>query len=185
MGVRDLEFVISEEAIGSAQIVESQVGTPQTIQKVDSSPIATSGDATMGKAPEVAISNPDSGPPAFLARFDLLGFNSLPTSYFHHFEPSYGNFLSFSVLVEGLPLLEGLHKVHGDFTSGFRGGVFLGNILMELLRAMLIFLRDSSLDSLSEERLLAWRKVVQDLLEAKFNLSFLLEHLRSLAHMLF
>jgi len=48
--------------------------------------------------------------------------------------------------VEGLPLLEGLFKVHGDFTSGFRGGVFLGNILMELLCAVLISLRNSSLD---------------------------------------
>ena len=87
--------------------------------------------------------------------------------------------------VEGLPLLEGLFKVHGDFTSGFRGGVFLGNILMELLRAVLISLRNSSLNFLSEEKLLEWRGVVQDLIEAKFNLSFLLEHLRSLAHILF
>ena len=82
-------------------------------------------------------------------------------------------------------MLEGLFKVHGDFTSGFRGGVFLGNILMELLRAVLISLRNSSLNFLSEEKLLEWRGVVQDLIEAKFNLSFLLEHLRSLAHILF
>ena len=41
------------------------------------------------------------------------------------------------------------------------------------------------MDSLSEERLLEWRGVVQDLLEAKFNLSFLLDHLCLLAHMLF
>ena len=89
------------------------------------------------------------------------------------------------MLVEGLPLLEGLFKTHGDFTSGFKGGVFLGNILMELLCAVLISLRDSSLDSLTEEKLLEWRGVVQDLIEAKFNLSFLLEHLHSLAYMLF
>lgn len=50
---------------------------------------------------------------------------------------------------------------------------------------MLIFLRDSSLDSLSEEKLLEWRGVVQNLLEAKFNLSILLEYLQSLAHALF
>ena len=66
-----------------------------------------------------------------------------------------------------------------------REGVFLGNILMELLYAVLISLRDSSLDSLSEKRLLEWRGVVQDLVEAKFNLTFLLKYLRSLAHMLF
>ena len=50
---------------------------------------------------------------------------------------------------------------------------------------MLISLRDTSLDSLSEERLLEWRGVVQDLVKAKFNLPFLLEYLWSLAHMLF
>ena len=55
--------------------------------------------------------------------------------------------------MEGLPLLEGLLKRHGDFTSGFRGGVFLGNILIELLCAVLISLKGSSLDSLSEEKL--------------------------------
>ena len=90
-----------------------------------------------------------------------------------------------SVLVEALPLLEGLFKAYRDFTSGFRGSVFLGNILIELLCAVLISLRDSSLDYLIEEKLLEWRGVVQDLIEAKFNLSFLLEHLCSLAHMLF
>ena len=87
--------------------------------------------------------------------------------------------------MEGLPLLEGLFKRHGDFTSGFREGVFLGNILIELLCAVLISLKDSLLNSLSEEKLLEWRGVVQDLLEAKFSLSFLLEYLCSLAHALF
>ena len=139
----------------------------------------------MGKTPRVATLDPISGFSTFLAHFDLLEFKSLPTSHFHHFGSSYGSFLRFSVPMEGLPLLEGLFKRHGDFTSGFRGGVFLGNILMELLCAVLISLRNSSLYSLSEEKLLEWRGVVQELLEAKFSLFFLLEYLRSLAHALF
>ena len=56
---------------------------------------------------------------------------------------------------------------------------------MELLCAMLVSLRDSSVDSLSEEKLLEWRRVVQDLLRAKSNQSFLLDHLRLLARVLF
>ena len=55
---------------------------------------------------------------------------------------------------------------------------------MELLYVVLISLRNSSLDSLSEKKILEWRGLVQDLLEAKFNLS-LLEHLCSLVHVLF
>ena len=90
----------------------------------------------MGEAPKVDISNPNSGLLVFLARFDFFEFNSLLASHFHHFEPSYGNFLRLSVPVEGLPLLEELLKIHGDFTSGFKGGLFLGNILMELLCAV-------------------------------------------------
>ena len=61
--------------------------------------------------------------------------------------------------MEGSSLLERLLKSHGDFTSGFRGGVFLDNILMELLCDVLISLRDSSIDSLSKEKLLEWRRV--------------------------
>ena len=86
-GVRDPEFVVPEVVVGSAQVAE-QAKTPQSIQKVDSSLISTSGDATMGKTPKVAISDPDSGLPAFLAWFDLLEFNNLPTSHFHCFGPS-------------------------------------------------------------------------------------------------
>ena len=89
------------------------------------------------------------------------------------------------MLAKGLPLLKGLFKAHRDFTSGFKGGVFLGNILMELLCAVLVSLKDMSLDSLSEGRLLEWRGVVQDLMEARLNLYFLLEYLRSLAHAFF
>ena len=133
----------------------------------------------------MTVSDPGSGLPAFLARFDLLEFNSLPASHFHRFGPPSVNFLHFYVPVEGLPLLEELFKLHGHFVSGFKEGVFLGNILMELLCVVLISLRDSSSDSLSEKRLLEWRGVVQDLVEAKFNLTFLLKYLRSLAHMLF
>ena len=111
----------------------------------------------MGEAPVVAASAPDSGLATFLIRFDLLEFNSLFASHFHCFGPSYGSFLRFSMPMEGLPLLEGLVRTHGDFTSGFRGGAFLGNILMELLCAVLISLSNSSLDSLSEKKLLEWR----------------------------
>ena len=153
----------------------------QTAQGVEGSLAPTGGDTSMGKTPGVAI----SGLPTFLARFDLLEFNSLPANHFHHFGSSYGRFLRFSMPMEGLPLLEGLFKRHGDFTNGFRGDIFLGNILMELLCVVLISLKDSSLDSLSEEKFLEWRGVVQDLLEAKFSFSFLLEYLHSLAHALF
>ena len=108
----------------------------------------------MGEALEVTVPDSSSRLPTFLVHFDLLEFNNLPASHFHCFGPPFGNLLCFSVPVEGLPLLEGLFKAHGVFTNGFRGGVFLGNILMELLCAVLISLGDSSLNSLTEGKLL-------------------------------
>lgn len=56
---------------------------------------------------------------------------------------------------------------------------------MELLYAMQVSLKDTSLDSLSEGRLIEWKEVVQDLMETKFNVCFLLEYLWSIAHDLF
>ena len=162
-----------------------QIADLQTKQKAEGFPVPAGGDTVMGDVPGVAALDLDSRLSTFLARFDLIKFNSFPASHFYFFGSSYGSFLCFSIPVEGLPLLESLLKSHGDFTSGFRGGVFLGNILMELLCAVLVSLRYSSVDSLSEEKLLEWRGVVQDLSEAKFNLSFLLDHLRLLARVLF
>ena len=145
VGVRDPELVILEGAVGSIQVASFQ-----TAQGVEGSLAPIRDDTSMGKTPRVANLDLASGLPTFLARFNLLEFNSLPASHFHHFGSSYGNFLRFSMPMEGLLLLEGLFKRHGDFTSGFRGGVFLGNNLMELLCAVLISLKDSLLDSLSE-----------------------------------
>ena len=180
IGVRDSEFVVLERVGGSVQVADLQ-----TNQKAKGFPAPIGGDIVMRDIPGVAALDLDSRLSIFLARFDLMEFNSLPASHFHSFGSSYGSFLHFSVPVKGLPLLESLLKSHGDFTSGFKGGFFLGNILMELLCAMLISLRDSSIDSLSEEKLLEWRGVVQDFLEAKFKLSFMLDHLRLLACVLF
>ena len=83
-GTKDLEPVVPEIVVESApdvQAVEAQIRIPQTIQRVESSPILKSGDTTMGVAPWVTISDPGSTLPAFLARFNLLEFNSLPATF--------------------------------------------------------------------------------------------------------
>ena len=180
-------LAIAKEAkrpTSSVHTTKAQSGISQTTQWPKILLVPEGRDITMGEALEMTILDPGLGLPAFLTCFDSLEFNNLLASHFHRFRPPFASFLRFSVPAEGLPLLEGLFKVHGDFTSGFRGGVLLGNILIGLLYAVLISPRYSSLDSLSEGRLLEWRGVVQDLIEPKFYLSFLLEYLRSFAHTL-
>ena len=75
------------ESTSDVQVAESQARTPQTIQRIESSIIPASGGTTMGEAPEVTVSDPSSGLPAFLACFDLLELNSLPVSHFYRFGP--------------------------------------------------------------------------------------------------
>ena len=96
----------------------------QSKQKAASPPVSAGGDTAMRDSSGVVASNLDSRLSSFLARFDLLEFNSLPASHFYAFGSFYGSFLHFSVPVERLPLLESLLKSHGDFTSGFRGAFF-------------------------------------------------------------
>ena len=154
-GVTDSEPVIPKGVARSVQIADLQ-----TKQKTEGFPVPAGGDTVMGDVPRVAALDLDSRLSTFLARFDLMEFNSFPASQIYSCRSSYGSFLRFSVPVEGLPLLESWLKSHGDFTSSFRGGVFLGNILIELLCAVLVSLRDSFVDSLFEEKLLEWRGVV-------------------------
>ena len=68
----------------------------------------------MGDVPGMAALDLDSRLSTFLVGFDLMEFNSLPTSHFYSFGPSYGSFLRFSVPIEGLLLLESLLKSHGE-----------------------------------------------------------------------
>ena len=117
--VRDSESVILEGVVRFVQIADLQ-----TNQKAEGSPIPAGWDTVMGDVPGVVALDLDSRLSTFLARFDLMEFNSLPASHFYSFGSSYGSFLCFSVPVEGLPLLESLLKSHGNFTSGFRGGDF-------------------------------------------------------------
>lgn len=155
MGTKELEPVTTKEAKGplpAAQDVEIQTRISQTTLRPGGLSLSKEKDTVMEEASKITITDLGSRLPAFLTRFNSLDFNNLLASHFHRFGPPCTNFLRFSVLVEGLPLLEGLFKVHGDFTSEFRGGVFLGNILMELLYAVLVSLKDTPLDSLSEEK---------------------------------
>ena len=47
----------------------------------------------MEETPEMAVSDPSSGLPPFLACFDSLEFNSLLASHFHRFGPPFASFL--------------------------------------------------------------------------------------------
>ena len=126
-GTKELELAIAKEAKGLAprvQTTEAQTGIPQTIQRLESPPVPEGKEITMEEALEMVVSDPSSGLPAFLARFDSLEFNSLPTSRFHCFG------LSLVASCDSLCLLRACHswrdcsKLMGTSLVGSREACF-------------------------------------------------------------
>lgn len=107
----------------ATQAIKVEIGISQTILRSGGLSLLKEKNKTIEETLEMTIIGPSSKFPAFLTQFDSLEFNSLPASHFHCFRPPYSNFLQFSMPGEGLPLLEGLFRVHRDFISEFRGGV--------------------------------------------------------------
>uniref|UniRef100_A0A7N2LPD1 Uncharacterized protein n=1 Tax=Quercus lobata TaxID=97700 RepID=A0A7N2LPD1_QUELO len=149
IGTKESKLGTTEEAKGpfpTVQAVEAHSVISQTTPRLEGLSLPEEKDTMMVEAPKMTISNPSLGLPAFLTRFNSLEFNSLPASHFHHFGPPFVNFLQFYVPAEGLPLLEGLLRVHEDFTNGFRGGMH--TLLPSLLYLKLWFCPE--LESFSE-----------------------------------
>ena len=82
-GARDSEFVVPEGVVRSIQIADLQ-----TNQKAEGFPVPAGGDTVMGDVPGVAALDLDSRLSTFLARFDLMEFNSLHSSHFYSFGSS-------------------------------------------------------------------------------------------------
>lgn len=140
MGIKDPNPVTTKETkrpLLATQAVEVQTVITQTILRPSGLSLPEEKDTAIEETLEMFVIGPSLGLPTFLTRFNSQEFNSLLVSHFHHFGPPYTNFLRFFMPAKGFPFLEGLFRAHEDFISGFRGGVFLGNTLMELLCVVL------------------------------------------------
>ena len=84
-----------------------------------------------------------------------------------------------------MPLFQGLTAKFGDFTTHFKFGAGFGGPMLSLLGSVLADMRRTSFKTLSEPKIFSWRSVVQDLIAVDFDLDFMLEHLRKVAHKFF
>uniref|UniRef100_A0A2N9I945 Uncharacterized protein n=1 Tax=Fagus sylvatica TaxID=28930 RepID=A0A2N9I945_FAGSY len=76
------------------------------------------------------------------------------------------------------------HPEH-DFTKGFKLSIGLGGPMLSLLGSVLAAMDESSLEDVTKTQILAWRSVIQDLLDVGFDLGFMIERLRQTAQCLF
>uniref|UniRef100_A0A2N9FKG6 Aminotransferase-like plant mobile domain-containing protein n=1 Tax=Fagus sylvatica TaxID=28930 RepID=A0A2N9FKG6_FAGSY len=72
-----------------------------------------------------------------------------------------------------------------DFTKGFKLSIGLGGPMMSLLGSVLAAMDESSLEDVTKTQILAWRSVIQDLMDVGFDLGFMMKRLRQMAQHLF
>ena len=94
-------------------------------------------------------------------------------------------FGSFWVPNDCLPYLLRLSAGRSDFTTDFKLSAGLGGPMLSFLGSVLAAMSESSLGDVTKTQILAWRSVIQDLMEVGFDLGFMIEHLRQTAQCFF
>jgi hypothetical protein len=121
----------------------------------------------------------------FLKEFDAKAPNPHPEQYFWSFNGPLVPFGDFRVPNDCSPYLSRLSAGHSDFTKGFKLSIGLGGPMLSLLGSVLAAMDESSLEDVTKTQILAWRSVIQDLLDVGFDLGFMIERLRQTAQCLF
>jgi hypothetical protein len=122
---------------------------------------------------------------AFLREFDARAPNPHPEQFFWSFNGPLVPFGDFWVPNDCSLYLLWLSAGHGDFTKGFKLSIGLGGPMMSLLGSVLAAMDESSLEDVTKTQILAWRSVIQDLMDVGFDLGFMMERLRQMAQRLF
>uniref|UniRef100_A0A2N9HVB4 Uncharacterized protein n=1 Tax=Fagus sylvatica TaxID=28930 RepID=A0A2N9HVB4_FAGSY len=122
---------------------------------------------------------------AFLREFDARAPNPHPEQFFWSFNGPLVPFGDFWVPNDCSPYLSRLSAGHSDFTKGFKLSIGLGGPMMSLLGSVLAAMDESSLEDVTKTQILAWRSVIQDLMDVGFDLGFMMKRLRQMAQHLF
>jgi hypothetical protein len=121
----------------------------------------------------------------FLKEFDAKAPNPHPEQYFWSFNGPLVPFGDFWVPNDCSLYFLRLSAGHSDFTKGFKLSIGLGGPMLSLLGSVLAAMSESSLENVTKAQILAWRSVIQDLMDIGFDLGFMIERLRQTAQCLF
>jgi hypothetical protein len=126
----------------------------------------------------IGVGNLSSEVADILKEFDAKAPNPHPEQYFWSFNGPLVPFGDFWVPNDCSPYLSRLSAGHGDFTKGFKLSIGLGGPMLSLLGSVLAAMSESSLEDVTKVQILAWRSVIQDLMDVGFDLGFMIERLR-------
>ena len=121
----------------------------------------------------------------FFREFDKRMPNLHPERHFWEFNGPLVSFGDFWVPSDCVPYLQRLIAEHGNFVTNFKLSARLGGPMLSLLSSVLAAMSKSDLGTVTKVQILAWRSVVQDLMEVGFDLGFMIEHLRQITQRLF
>jgi hypothetical protein len=121
----------------------------------------------------------------FLKEFDRKTPNPHPEQHFWNFNGPLVPFDGFWVPRDCLPYLQWLSAKHGNFTTNFKLSAGLGGPMLSLLGSVMAAVSESNLGNVTKDQIIAWRSIIQDLMEVGFNLEFMIGRLRQAAQRLF
>jgi len=122
---------------------------------------------------------------AFFTRFDQPEVSDFYLADFCGLRPPYVDFHDFRVLGDYVSHLEVVYSSRGDFMQGFRLGHSAREHLLKLLGSVMNDIENNFVDTISTERILQWRAVVQELVSMGLTVEFILDHLREIARAFF
>jgi hypothetical protein len=91
------------------------------------------------------------------------------------------SFGDFWVPSDSVPYLQQLTTKHGNFVAKFKLGAGFGGPMLSLLGSVLAAMSKFDLGSVTKVQILAWKSVMQDLMEVGFDLGFMISTADSLA----
>lgn len=122
---------------------------------------------------------------SFFARFEQGESNDLDPIDFWSIGPSYVNFHGYRVPKDCLDHLQAIYQDHGDFMQKFPLGRSAREHFLKLLGCVLNDIQHNFIDTVSVEKILQWRAVIQELIRVEFELGFVLDQLREIARVFF
>ena len=131
------------------------------------------------------IPDPVQKAATFFARFDQLEVNDLGPADFWGSRPPYADFHGFRVPEDCVSHLVMVHSNRGDFMQGFRLGRSAREHFLRMLGSVMNDIEYNFVDTVSTERILQWRAVIQELISVGFAVEFILNHLREVARAFF
>ena len=77
--------------------------------------------------------------------------------------------------------MKAMWKKYENFIPHFKLGIFVGGAMLTLLCCVLAQMRNTNLEDVTENKILEWKRVMQELIQEGFLLDFMLDHLREIA----